>query len=309
MLKFEENFLKREVREGFEIEPLMKCVWAEQIEVLSNILRVCNELDIKVFADWGTLLGAVRHKGYIPWDDDVDISMLREDYDKFCKYAASYLPEEYFVYANRFDGKSFIAFTRVVNSRRISFEKEYLERKHNCPIVVGVDIFPVDNIPNNKEEDELRCEILNIIIDLLVYENIEDREVDMLVKLENLLGIEINREADIKEQLLNLYDQLVQIYNDDDSQYVSTIAFHAKKRAYLPKKAFGDIIYMDFENIKIPVPAGYDEVLRERYGDYITPKKIEGGHDYPFYKDQIAAIRENGLGGELDDLLKKLEEA
>ena len=77
------DFFMPEVREGFYVSPVMKRFWAGQIAVLSEIDKICQKNDITWFADCGTLLGAVRHGGYIPWDDDLDIMMLRHDYERF----------------------------------------------------------------------------------------------------------------------------------------------------------------------------------------------------------------------------------
>ena len=84
-----------EYREGFFVEEKMKRAWAAEMEVLKEIDRICNAHGIQYFADSGTLLGAVRHKGFIPWDDDIDIAMKREDYQKFLAVAPKELPERW----------------------------------------------------------------------------------------------------------------------------------------------------------------------------------------------------------------------
>ena len=80
---FKEEYFLEENRDGFLVSQDMKRAWAAQLEVLEEVKRVCAILDIKFYADWGTLLGAVRHHGFIPWDDDMDIAMLRIDYMRF----------------------------------------------------------------------------------------------------------------------------------------------------------------------------------------------------------------------------------
>ena len=76
-MKFDNDFFNTEVREGFEISSMMKRAWAAQMEVFQVVSDICNRNGIRYFADFGTLLGAVRHKGMIPWDDDIDICMMR----------------------------------------------------------------------------------------------------------------------------------------------------------------------------------------------------------------------------------------
>nr|MCR4758159.1 LicD family protein [Butyrivibrio sp.] len=86
-LTFSEEWFKDEAREGFFVPEMMKRFWAAQLVVLSEIDKICKRHDIKWYADMGTLIGTIRHKGYIPWDDDFDISMLRDDWERFFKYA------------------------------------------------------------------------------------------------------------------------------------------------------------------------------------------------------------------------------
>ena len=85
MAEFPESYFKGEEKEGFYVEEMMKRAWAAQIEVLELIDRICKEYEIPYFADWGTLLGTIRHKGFIPWDDDIDIVMKRDDYNRFLR--------------------------------------------------------------------------------------------------------------------------------------------------------------------------------------------------------------------------------
>ena len=89
---FSDNFFQDETREGFLVEAEMKHAWAAELEVLVQIDKICAENGIMYYADSGTLLGAVRHKGFIPWDDDMDICMMRKDYIKFLSVASKGLP-------------------------------------------------------------------------------------------------------------------------------------------------------------------------------------------------------------------------
>ena len=96
-MQFPDSFFEDEVRDGFYVPALMKRSWAAQMEVLSDIAKVCEKHHILWFADFGTLLGAVRHGGFIPWDDDLDICMLRDGWLRFREIAGRELPEGYYI--------------------------------------------------------------------------------------------------------------------------------------------------------------------------------------------------------------------
>lgn len=98
-----------EVRDGFYVPSMIKRAWATELDVLDEVDRICRKYNITYYAEWGTLLGAIRHAGYVPWDDDLDIGMRREDYVKFCKVAPGEFVEGYQIINFR-TNKDFIIF-------------------------------------------------------------------------------------------------------------------------------------------------------------------------------------------------------
>ena len=123
---------KGEVREGFYIRPMVKRAWAVELDILKVIADICERNKIKWYADSGTLLGAVRHNGFIPWDDDVDIAIKRRDYEKFIKIAPTELPEGWRLFNGAQDRNPTDAILRVINSEKVCIDKEFLERYHGC---------------------------------------------------------------------------------------------------------------------------------------------------------------------------------
>ena len=97
-LSFPKSFFEPEVREDFLVDTTMKTVWAAEMELLADIDYVCQKYNLQYYAYWGTMLGAVRHQGFVPWDDDMDLAMKREDYNKLMKILPEELPETYRVY-------------------------------------------------------------------------------------------------------------------------------------------------------------------------------------------------------------------
>ncbi|MBR1621497.1 MAG: LicD family protein, partial [Prevotella sp.] len=96
-IKIPDTFLKEEVRCDYKITREMKELWAIELDLYMELKRVCNKFNLKFAADSGTLLGAIRHNGFIPWDDDMDFSMPREDYEKLCEIAPKeFAPPYYF---------------------------------------------------------------------------------------------------------------------------------------------------------------------------------------------------------------------
>ena len=119
LVQYPESYFEGEERDGFYIEPMMKKAWAAQIEVLLEVQKVCEKNGIQYFAEYGTMLGAVRHKGFIPWDDDLDICMRREDYMKFISVVERDLPKDFVVLNIHTEPTFTDLLTRVVNGKSI----------------------------------------------------------------------------------------------------------------------------------------------------------------------------------------------
>ncbi|MFR4336772.1 MAG: phosphorylcholine transferase LicD [Lachnospira pectinoschiza] len=296
MAEFSKAYFETEIREGFEVQSMMKRAWAGQIEVIEEIRKVCQRHNIKWFADYGTLLGAIRHKGFIPWDDDIDIGMKRDDLQNFIKYGKDELPEGYKILCMDLEPEYDSLIVRVVNSTSISNDAKRMEKYHGCPYVLGIDIFPLDYISRDKDECQFHLEVINIIlgaIDAVTSSDITEQELDSyLVQVEQLTGVTIDRKVPVKLSLMRLAEKLCSIYGTDDADEVAGIwRLIWQENFHFPKEWFDDLIEVPFETVTIPVPKEYDRILKIKYGDnYMTPiKKIT--HDYPFYKTQEKIIQ------------------
>ena len=299
LLEFQESFFGGEEREGFFVESDMKHAWAAQMEVLAEIDKICKENGIRYFADYGTLLGAVRHKGFIPWDDDIDICMLREDYQRFHELAKRKLPKGCHLESCYIAKEWNLPFIRIVNALRLPIEKVMIEKYHGCPYVVGVDIFPIDNVPDEQaEEDVLKNAYggLAAIGELMKQgKSLEEIEED-LQRVEEYLNIKINRKGNVINQVMRMLDNIACIYQHDDCKKVASMIFYAGNREQVRlKEWYRDSMLMPFENIQIPVPVGYEEVLQNLYGDWRRIVRNVAGHSYPFYKEQREYLKNKNL--------------
>ena len=149
MLSFEENFFQAEMREGFQIDVTMKAVWAAELEVLGEIASVCERHGLTWYMAFGSLLGVVRHKGFIPWDDDIDIWLKREDYMQLLAYLPDELPKGYIVRSPLLESWYPEYHSCVVNSDSISIEPGHLRQFHGCPFIVGIKLFRAAGVAIN----------------------------------------------------------------------------------------------------------------------------------------------------------------
>lgn len=295
MANFPKEYFQGETREGFYIEPMMKCAWAAEISVLEVVAEICEKHNIRYFAEYGTLLGAVRHQGFIPWDDDIDISMFRNDYEHFLEVAPRELPDGWHVHSVKNNPFHHQLHALVVNTDKIDYSPQHLRRFYGCPYSVGLDLYPLDRLAPTPEEDHIICELLKVLVYAAqVYEEHPAEAQQLLPEIETLCNVRLDPTHNIKNQLMQLADQVSQLYNTTNSSEISHYAIHASLQQGLRLQAewYHDRIALPFENITIMAPAGYDEILRQNYGDYMTPVRGTQTHDYPFWKKQERILTE-----------------
>lgn len=309
MLKFDDAFFEEESRLDFTITSTMKHAWAAQLEVLMKIASVCDKHGITYYAFWGTLLGAIRHDGFIPWDDDIDIAMKREDYMRFLEVAADELPKEYSI-LNIYNVPQYRnTFTRITNSDSIDMSVHHMEEYHGCPFAIGIDIFPLDYIPKDKETADMQREIFDMIsqlisVDRYISGNSSENETVIAAKealkqgiedLNAMFGVDTLAERTYFNQLRILFDMACMIGNENNGELLTSMPEYVAGNGFVLDKDWFERVEKNFENISLPIPSDYDEVLKALYGDYMTPVMGGAEHDYPFYKDQLAILHEQGL--------------
>lgn len=294
-MKIQDSFLLDEVRSGFLVPTAVKQAWAAELEVLMEIDRVCKKHNIQYFADWGTLLGAVRHGGFVPWDDDMDIVMKREDYNKFMTVARFDMQEGFDVrtYHNREDCWLFMG--KVVGNKSFCFEKEHLRRFHNFLYIACVDIFVLDYVYRDPEKEEQRktlCKYMLGVADAIGEGRFsqEDKERN-LARIEEMCGRKINRIEDELEMKRYLYGEVEKIFEEvpeSEADYLTQLYPWGLKGKwlYFTKECYAQSVELPFESITVPVPVRYDEILKRRYRNCMKPVKGGGAHNYPFFEGQ-----------------------
>lgn len=275
-IKLPEGFLVEEVRCGYTVTHEMKEIWAVELDLLVKFDDVCKKNGINYVLDSGTLLGAVRHHGFIPWDDDVDIVMLREDYEKLKKIADQEFQNPYF-FQNAFtDSFYFRGHAQLRNSSTTAILEE--EVKYQFPFNQGIfiDLFVLDGFGTEQERKlqmERKQRVLNLYnICAYTYDkNILKRYLKILRSAGYRLWLYIRNKS--TKDLFATYENICQ--ECKESELVDKVMFRYKESSLgieLPRSIFDDVVYVDFENYKFPIPREYDYVLKKFYGEkYMIP--------------------------------------
>lgn len=252
-----------------------------QLNILNVVDEYCNKNDIKYFLAYGTLLGAIRHKGYIPWDDDIDIVMMRPDYDKFLKFFDEY-NERYEVKSFEKDKKFLYTFAKICDNTTILKEDKQIE----CDLGVNIDLFPLDGI---KDGDEIlkRQRKLRRILDLKTAPCPIKGKVIKSILLYIVKAILFF--IPTKTIITHMIDKS-KIFDYNNCDMVCDIVEGASNTPPLKKELFNEVTQTSFEGNLYNIPMGYDEWLKLTYGDYMQlPPKEEQVSPHSFeayYKDR-----------------------
>jgi len=247
-----------------------------ELSMLSEFIKVCDQLAIKYYLLEGTLLGAVRHQGFIPWDDDIDVGMPREDYEKFLREGQALLPSELFV-QTIFTEKDYRAnFAKLRNSNTTFLETSV--RHCNINHGVYIDIFPLDFCHEDEREQKkafLQDARLSRRINLGFY--FPNRKLDLPHKIFYTL-VKL-RYPCIQKVLKKREKKMASVKKS--SLYANYCSAWAKKEI-MPTEWFGDGVFLQFEGIRARVPKEYHKWLTQVYGDYmqLPPKEKRVSHHY-----------------------------
>lgn len=262
--------MEPEIRDGYLVSAEMKKVWAVQIDLLKKLLQVCEKHNLRIFADGGTLLGTVRHKGYIPWDDDIDMVMLRPDYDKLVNVATKEFDHPYFFqcgYTEKYYPRGH-AQLRMDGTTAILSNPAFVNTHHG----IFIDIFPYDAVPDDEKEMNNQIEERNKLFEKMIWSSSFDWF--HLFRSLKLLKYK-SRFVELYEE----YDDLFRKYKIEDCNNVSCFSFQVDTDRFLRDKHWYDeTITMPFEDVMMPVPVGYDEILTKQYGDYMVPVHAPSYH-------------------------------
>lgn len=249
------DFLKEETRNGYLVTAAMKRQWALCIDMLTELDRVCRENGIRWFADGGTLLGTIRHHGFIPWDDDIDVMLPREDYDRLLSLS------------DKFTGKYFLqtfdtdyvckSKSRLINTESsVLCNYEDIGGRHQEKLGCFIDIFPLDKIKDIQWWSDLCRRRIGYLRMANHYKNVwqatGSEEAKALMKENYKVFDTITKEGS----------------SLDEAEYGANLGFLQSARFLLRNmEDYEDVVYMPFEMLSLPCPKGYKRCLDYIYGE------------------------------------------
>lgn len=277
-LKLPDNFLDEEERCGYLISTEKKALWAVELDLLAELDRVCKKNNVKYFACAGTMLGAIRHGGIIPWDDDIDVMLFRSDYIKLCKIANQEFQYPYFFQTEYKDPGSMRGHAQLRNSKTTAILAS--EEKYNLKINQGIfiDIFPLDNVPDLTAERENFFKKLNKIkykafhfafITYRYYPEQSNSIKNILKNFRHFFMMTINI-LSRGNRLYKKYEKTMQSYNNITTSHAGILALYDQTERFIWDKTDlnSQIIDFQFEMLKIPIQKNYKNILAKTYGKW-----------------------------------------
>lgn len=239
-----------------------------QMDILKDVHRFCTENDLRYTLIFGSLLGAARHKGYIPWDDDMDIAMLRPDYEKFI---ANYSSKDghYHVYDHRKDDEYYHPYAKVADTRTILEENTSMK-----DIGVNIDLFPVDFMFDTKEECENFLDTLSGIKKKFRVKLVKPGKKNVwwkriLIKTAKVAMLPFSMKGLTEKE----YQRFARL-NYASAKFVAIAVdpeIGPSYKSICKRNIFEKYIKVPFDNEEFMVIAEYDKWLTQMYGDYMTP--------------------------------------
>lgn len=263
-----------EIKCGFFVSGDMKKLRNIQLNMLHKLLEICKKHNIAVYASGGTLLGAIRHNGYIPWDDDIDVEMFRSDYDKLVSVASQEFQSPFFFQCAYTDNGYYRGHAQIrFNGTSQIIPGEIYRDFHQG---VFIDIFVLDDVPSDEELKNNLFQRTQLMLNYLWTRRYLGKDSFNIFRWINLA---LKLKTDCLKGDVELFEMFESEFRSNHSDTVALISFAPyEERWYRERAWYSSSVYVKFEGVNIPVPADYDKILSKQFGNYMTPVKAPSVH-------------------------------
>ncbi|OOM79956.1 LicD family protein [Clostridium sp. BL-8] len=259
----------------YQVTPKMKNIWAVQLDLLKAFIEVCEKNKLKYYIIYGTLLGAVRHKGFIPWDDDIDVTMPREDYEKLKKISANEFKEPYFFQMPENDADCFYnGYSRLRNSDTTGIS--VMDIGHDCNNGIWIDILPLDTCVSDQKKLKRKVKYINIF-QKLIYAKVYGKDYEKFLNMSKFQWKLCCFVARLVKHnwLCRLLNTAITAYSKTDTEYVGIFTHYARYQVF-DKSNFESSVELEFEDLELKAPIGYKRCLEMSLGrDYMKYPSLE----------------------------------
>ncbi len=266
-----EDFFKEEVRCDYLVTEKMKKIWAVNLDIYLEFARICDKHGLKYYAYAGTLLGAIRHKGFIPWDDDMDVCMPRHDYEKFIEIAPSELLDPYLLQTPFTDPGYYRTIIRLSNKKTTRMLKFFKHSGMSHGLML--DIFPLDNCNPETIEQEMK----EILVSAKRCAQYLKRNDTGIMDKDHFARWKENMTDNPMQEWENV-QRIAKKYMDSETDYYCMKVVAIPGSTYnkpVNKCYFTSTKRVKFEKIDIQIPVGYDGFLKATYGNYMDFPPVE----------------------------------
>lgn len=268
------EYIKEEVKDGFLVTEARKKLWYTELCIMEEFQKVCCKYNLHYFLLGGAAIGAERHKGFIPWDDDLDIGMLRNDFEVLVKVAKEELPSEYYVQYGICEEDMFSPLLRIRDGRTTGITIADRNSKANQGIFI--EIYPFDNVSDNKLLRKIhlyQSKVLSNVIHARYY-NLK------LSKISKLANCIFSHKSN--QELFDLWNKICQKNNKKKTKQVDTVMLpvYALQGIHLFTTAGCSTKKVQYEFLEVEIAVENDSFLRQQYGNYmqLPPLSQRGTH-------------------------------
>ena len=281
--------LESEVICGYEVHAKMKRLWAMELDLVKAFVAVCERHGLAYRMMGGTLLGAVRHQGFIPWDNDIDLAMPRKDFDKLLEIGPKSFEKPFFFQTPVTEQSRFFStYVKIRNENGTAGTQEDFDQGLNCGVFI--DVFCLDEIPDGKLKRKWYFRQLNEVAKMSrfsLHKTMKGGLVNTVKHGMQKIVFKYIYGSPDASRLFEIYQKKAGRYAGQNKSEVAHQAFGYHDNFVWKRKDWADATMLSFQDVILCAPVGYDAILRHQFGDYMRIPDDKATHDYIVFDPDV----------------------